>query len=35
MQKTSGNAFLGHLGGRVFNIFPRLQSNMGGAQDTF
>ena len=26
MRKTSGNAFLRHLGGRVFHIFPRLYS---------
>ena len=28
MRKTSGNAFLRHLGGRVFHIFPRLYSIM-------
>ena len=26
MPKTSGNVFLGHLGGSVFNNFPRLHS---------
>ena len=30
MQKTSGNVFLRHLRGRVFHIFPRLHSVMGG-----
>ena len=28
MRKISGNAFLRHLGGRVFHIFPRLYSIM-------
>ena len=38
MNKTSGNAFLGHLGGWVFHIFPRLHSIIsrgGGDPDTF
>ena len=29
MRKTFGNVFLGHLGGKVFHVFPRLQSIMG------
>ena len=40
MQKTSGNIFLGHLGGCIFHIFQRLHSIMrwgkeGGGSNIF
>ena len=35
MWKTSGNAFLGYLGQRFFQIFPRLHSIMGGVPNSF
>ena len=33
--KNSGKVFLGHLGERVFHIFPRLHSIMGVNPNTF
>ena len=34
MEKTSGNAFLGHLGNWGFHVFPTLHSIMGVYPDT-
>ena len=35
MWKTHGSIFLGYLGERVFQIFPRLHSIMRGVPNTF
>ena len=35
MWKTSGNVFLGYLGGRVFFIYPRVHSIIMGVGATF